>query len=299
MSEKVLLIGNGINLSNQQYYWKDLLYDLIHFIGKADIIRPEEKLLTLLYEEIYLRAIKIKDIREYEIKKEISRLVDKIESNEIHKRIMTSGFEHILTANYDYSLENSLSHNSPLIIKKSKINEQKYSLFRQHSVGNKTVWHIHGDKSSPNSIMLGYEQYSGYLQQMRSYATEGAEYTKAKFKSPKMKYQDNDSTIDSWLDLFLLHDIYIIGLGLDFTEMHLWWLITFRARMLNLDVLPNRNIYYIYPEHEKDDRKIEAKLELLEISDVKTKSIRLCGTDWLSFYSNAIEFAENSRGSRD
>ena len=31
--------------------------------------------------------------------------------------------------------------------------------------------------------------------------------------------------MESWIDLFLFEDIDIVGLTLDFSELHLWWIL--------------------------------------------------------------------------
>lgn len=59
MNNKVLLLGNGINRLSNDHSWSDLLDALIKEIGKSEVItNREEKPFTLLYEEIYMRAIK-------------------------------------------------------------------------------------------------------------------------------------------------------------------------------------------------------------------------------------------------
>lgn len=35
-----------------------------------------------------------------------------------------------------------------------------------------------------------------------------------------------DFTPSSWIDYFMLGDVYMVGLGLDISEMDLWWLIS-------------------------------------------------------------------------
>ena len=39
-----------------------------------------------------------------------------------------------------------------------------------------------------------------------------------------------DGMVYSWLDVFLRDDIHIVGLGLDCTEIDLWWAVTYKAR---------------------------------------------------------------------
>ena len=45
-------------------------------------------------------------------------------------------------------------------------------------------------------------------------------------------YEENSDNIAfrSWIDYFVLGELYIVGLGLDFSEFDLWWLINRRFR---------------------------------------------------------------------
>ena len=64
-----------------------------------------------------------------------------------------------------------------------------------------------------------------------------------------------------WLDILFTHNVDIIGLGLDFSESHLWWLLNYRANMIrkvsdNSDqdrsVIIDNEIKFYYPEKEDD-----------------------------------------------
>lgn len=229
-SEKdVLLIGNGINyLSKNSLSWKSILKQLANDIYHEEIIKLiDEKPFTLVYEEIVFKS---KSVSEIEIKRKVSELVNQINSNDYHRQILKSRFKHIITTNYDYTLERSIN---------SKINnrnlkkETKYSLFRRKEINGKYIWHIHGESSAPNSILLGHEQYSGQLQKMRSYATSKATASRdiSQFMQNNLTF-DEDGSIYSWLDVFLRDNVHILGLSLDYTEIDLWWLLSYRERIL-------------------------------------------------------------------
>jgi hypothetical protein len=159
--------------------------------------------------------------------------------------------EEILTTNYEFALEQPIMGNSDDFKNKGVVAEQRYSLFRQFEVSGKRYWHIHGDAKHPSSIALGYEQYSGYLQNMRNYMVSGTKdtYKSVSLESLLKRLKNNDYSTISWMDLFFSHDVHILGLGLDFVEIHLWWLLTYRARVLNGHKLPRRNrVYYYYPK---------------------------------------------------
>jgi len=258
MTNQVLLIGNGVNnLSNKQS-WENLLTSTTKICKVSSVVDTKaDKPFPLLYEEIYLKS---KSITELNLKKHIANEVKKITENEIHALIGEKGFNHIITTNYEYSLQKGNSNTGNLGI----IKESKFSVFRHNKTNNTKVWHIHGECNVPASITLGYEHYSGQLQQMRNYVVSGTHYTKKKNQkslSSRLKY--DKVTYESWIDLFFKKNIHIIGLALDFVEYDLWWLLTYRARFKKIFSRKVINkIYYYTPQ--KYAGELKQKTELLK-----------------------------------
>jgi len=277
MNNKVLLLGNGINRLSNEYSWSDLLDELIKETGKSEVITyREEKPFTLLYEEIYLRTIKHLQSKEIRLKEKIANLVlSKFTPNEFHTKILNSNVEHILTTNYDYNLERSSyrDHGKSANV----LNERKYNMFRRRNVNGRYIWHLHGEADAPNSITLGHEHYVGYLQKMGNYLKDKitskrkgkdkeirSPIQKAIYKQEEIRTFDKDNTIYSWVDLFVMNDIYILGLSLDYTEIDLWWLMIFKERLKKeRGVHSGETMYNCFYPHTLD-KKEKAKLSLLE-----------------------------------
>lgn len=85
-------------------------------------------------------------------------------------------------------------------------------------------------------MVLGFDHYAGYLQKIRNYVTDSVEVkghphgrVGSPVKSGNLEFTDNRS-IYSWVDYFLRDHIHIVGLGLDFTEIDLWWLLLHKRR---------------------------------------------------------------------
>ena len=210
MKEKVLLIGNGINNISQEYTWGDLIDNLIDFIGAAGQIQTNNKPFPLLYEEIFVEAVKNRGFTESEIKDYIGKEVLKLKSNELHKGFLNTGAQNILTTNYDFTFEDILTLNSKGLKNNGVVKESLYSIFRHYEVGQKKIWHIHGDANYSNSITLGYEHYSGYLQQMRNYVVTGTGTTYKNLKLDSLTKRLKKNKLDdnhSWLDFFFTKDI--------------------------------------------------------------------------------------------
>jgi hypothetical protein len=189
----------------------------------------KHKPFALVHEEILLRRMSNeKRIDEPAMKTRIAELVAGLQFNTFHRRVMDSAIRHVISTNYDYGFEKSTRQSYP---RSHLMRESKYSVFRRRAVGGKFVWHIHGEVEAPNTITLGYDQYSGYLQKLRSYATADRETKNGSpFKMGIMNFDTVEGQVYSWLDVFLRDDIHIVGLGLDYTEIDLWWAVTYKAR---------------------------------------------------------------------
>ena len=70
----------------------------------------------------------------------------------------------------------------------------------------------------------------------------------------------------SWIDYFLIGDIHIVGLGLDISEMDLWWLINCKKR----EQLSSGKIFFYEPCMNEDKsfaKKVLANTYHVEIVD--------------------------------
>ncbi len=85
-------------------------------------------------------------------------------------------------------------------------------------------------------MVLGFYHYAGYLQKIRNYVTYSVEVkgqphgrVGSPVKGGNLDFTENRS-VYSWVDYFLRDHIHIVGLGLDFTEIDLWWLLLHKRR---------------------------------------------------------------------
>jgi hypothetical protein len=198
----ILLLGNGINNIQSAYTWSNLVRDLIDFVGATKHIRIANKPFPLLYEEIVAHAVKEKQIAEAEIKEFIANKIAEFRPNEIHARVMALKLTDVLTTNYDYTLELASGvTDQKTLVNAGVVKENRYSLFRVINTKPTRIWHIHGERKSPNSIALGYEHYSGYLQLMRNYVVMGTAFAyKKQFDSLEKRLKTNTcAMIPGWI----------------------------------------------------------------------------------------------------
>lgn len=284
MNDNVLLVGNGINNLTNEGSWFNLLHSMIGLCKVSGLVEiNHDKPFPLLYEEIFLKSKKIKEI---ELKRHIAKEVKNITENEVHELIRKKQFNNIITTNYEYVIQGEQSSLEPVEINNQGIiKEVKYSIFRNNVINKTKIWHIHGECNVPNSITLGYEHYGGQLQKIRDYVVSGTHYNnKSNQKSLSSKLKYNNVMFESWLDLFFKKNIHIIGLKMDFVETDLWWVLTYRARFIKSRKakLRNKITYYIPEKHVVSSKN---KIDLLESIGVQVVIKKEEGFD---YYKNII-----------
>lgn len=287
-SEAVLLVGNDINNLSAGYSWHNLLSDLIGFVGAKDKIRPLGEQFPLFYEEIWAFSSSRGRVTEAEVKEYLANKVIEMPQNDVHSKITSLPVENILTTNYEFTLERGFSGEKSIFSNAGVIQERRYSLFRKTQNGGINFWHIHGDAQRPSSMVLGYEHYAGYLQHMRNYVTDGVSYEKISFEAlTKRLKQTGHFEHSSWIDFFFTHDVHILGLGLDFVEIHLWWLLTYRARasIKGKTHTSNRIFYYCPKQREDAD---QTKLRFLKSNNVEVKCFDRPNHDKSIYYGKVL-----------
>jgi hypothetical protein len=185
------------------------------------------------------------------------------------ERLLKIGFDDILTTNYSYELEavaasrktvsEAFIKNSCHNIEDYKKVEQKYLLqsYQYAPFGGveNRVWHIHGEARKPNSMILGHYYYAALLHKM-------VEYLRSQGNRYQTQQKDNAPLpMKSWLDSFILGDVYILSFGMDFSETDLWWLLNRKKR-------ENANHGKVY-FYEPASKEFNEKHELLKLMDVQ------------------------------
>jgi hypothetical protein len=108
--------------------------------------------------------------------------------------------------------------------------------------------------------------------------------------------QENGKPIyeKSWLDSFVIGDVYILGFGFNFAEYDLWWLLNRKKRER-----ARHGKVYFYEAY--DDNEIPAKIALLKAYDVETCNlgIKKCETgEFANFYQLALDDIKNKMEKR-
>lgn len=280
MYGSALLIGNGLNRASDNIAWIDMLDEL----RKSYHVKETKSLYNfpLEYERIYLAAKKRAEVQSpYRLNRRVAKLLPNVSDLELHKIFLSLPVEDIMTTNYDYYLETAQNELFSRKHASSNTNERLHSVFRQINTGNKKFWHIHGECACPASICLGYQHYCSYLSRMFNFLT----YPHPGIcQKPYIRHFLSKGQIqqDSWLTRFFTHDIYILGLSMSLIEIDLWWLLSYRIRLL-LDsphLAITNQIHYYYVESYPD----EEQLSLLLSMGVQLHPIPLICDNWTEMY---------------
>ena len=223
---KVLLIGNGLNKAfTDAKLLKEILRDMTsnkNITGDMDLKMPFPL-------EVVLRTNDSVNNRLMGISRQMYGRVDD-SYRQVIRKILSMGFDEIITTNYSYEIEIGASDNDSITdyeLKKMQRHtkavgkaESMYLLHTYNEVvsGDYTnrVWHIHGESRKPSSMIVGHYYYGTILYKYRQFLS-GRKYND--FCKP-------DHEIKSWIDSFIMGDVYILGFKFDLAEMDLWWLLS-------------------------------------------------------------------------
>lgn len=262
----VLLLGNGLNLaySKSSISWDALLKE------GGDPRVPAEITLPLSLEVV----LRTRDHAGEKMRLKSRELYGTVEEGELRtalRRLLSVGFDEILTTNYGYELEEAALL-TPLLsdyrlrkIERSTTNMidrtfllHTYSEVRVDGRENR-IWHIHGEARRPGTMVIDHYHYGSLLNRfINFYRWRGRLYDRMRNYSEIPK--------ESWLDAFILGEVYILGQGFDFAEMDLWWLLN-RKKMMNKR---HRRVVFYQP---RSDRNYDAKEDLLEVYGVEFRSL--------------------------
>jgi hypothetical protein len=149
--------------------------------------------------------------------------------------------------------------------------------------------------------MLGHDHYVESCAQIRRYTTykDGVFYKstgklRQRFKAPKVNLRDGKPY--SWIDLFMLTHLHVIGFSMDFSETDMWYLISYKNRLQRTKYpeLGKSKIHF-YGFKRSDNRQIYENIEsLLESFDVECHSYQIKAEDYRSAWQNVLKDLEEN-----
>ncbi len=287
-----ILYGNGLNrLNSNAPSWDDMLTRL-----ESSFIPPLYSQMeippTIQYDEIELISSRSSN----DLLKDMCNIIRGPWPNSVYERMCKLSEVNFLTTNYDGTLESYFYPNV-----RTKKRETVYNIFSYTETkiddlhetgelfGKRNVWHIHGDINRPKSIILGYEHYCKEIAEIRKYIPYSIRNLVHGGKF------DNMDTLTfpnkSWIDLIFKEDVFIIGLGLGFSELDLWWLIDMWSRMKKKGYVTN-TIYYL--DAIQEDKKDLSKQSFIDT--LKTFKIEYIAFEEPTFeaaYHKCMDYIES------
>lgn len=268
--ETTVLFGNGINrIGNNGVSWDKLLESIsqrkqLHYIPSntlryESIIIPMDEITPAVLRDKYGRRLidsegqvlcTSENTETFVIKQKIANILDEIEPSYYYQKLADLNANHYVTTNYELSLVQEF--------KTRKMNvdciDDKSPLFKHFIIqkdGKKSsIWNIHGDIIHPQSIIIGYADYSNYTTKVHHILE-----TKRRLKK-------------SWVNLILNTNVHILGYGLADDEIDMWDILVYRARMIRHTGKQNNEIIYYLIDKGIRVRSKRMLLEKLKVSVV-------------------------------
>lgn len=278
----VLLLGNGINRAYDFGSWDNLLKS----IQKQELTIEQQKTLDgIPYPlQAVIRTGDDVDTRMFENAKELTEMSPPVDEKEVLRACAGLPVDAILTTNYTYELEKSLAENFSCKIGSkcryrgcTKPDAGKFERTQLHTVfdmgdGAPPIWHIHGEAAKHQTMIIGHYYYGKLIAKAQQYIANHMAIYKSCL-SGKINFTPN-----SWIDYLMLGDVYIVGLGMDISEMDLWWLVS--CKKLHF---PNTRVVLYKPDIKPAERML-AETYKIDIVDGG-----LSGDDYKSYYRWVIE----------
>ena len=138
---------------------------------------------------------------------------------------------------------------------------------------NKRIWHIHGDICKPSGIIMGHYYYEKLVRETEDYIPQLIRRYKC------FAGEDQDFQRKSWIDAFLIDDIYMFGFGIDFSESDIWWLLCCKKRNF-----PKSKVYIYQPEKDLSD----AQRIMLQCYNVELMETVKFEGDYPKYYASVL-----------
>ncbi len=263
---KVLLLGNGINRVYGGASWTGLLEK----INRTAFTTDQVKSMPFPMQAVLLSKDHV-DISLQDLQRELTQCELHPWLAEQLQRLLALPFDCVLTPNFTYEIECAvisgfLEHPQRYLRHTQAVPraENRFMLHTYYDLplekGSLPLFHIHGEARTPDTVILGHYYYGNLLFCCDEYLTHRA----PNHRYPLWPGQDGMPAL-SWLDYFILGDVYSLGFGFDTSEMDLWWLLCRKKR----ERAPHGDLWFFEPER----KSMETKRALLEAYHAKCISL--------------------------
>lgn len=234
-----ILIGNGINRSFNSNYIS--FEKLLEKLNRVDVKGMDKANIPFTLQVVLGTGNEvhecIKDLADI-----LWGMIPDEKTQKLYKSLLELPVRDIFTLNYGFELEEAACGIIGKKISSSGVSritdyQRGYGLSRSESNmfiythqavrmdgREKRIWHLHGHAKNPSSMLIGHYYYGNMLSKIQTYLQKaGNRYKWAEdYNSP--------NSFGSWIDSFILDNVYVLGFGCDFAEMDMWWLLERKNR---------------------------------------------------------------------
>lgn len=293
----VLWLGNGINRTFQGDSWEAII--------KTEM---EKNDIDTNYEDIKNMPANMQIIvaTNDNVDKEMKNLSSKINTlcdNEqlmeyMNKYLLNINVSTIITTNYSYEIECAIecdysfspmnsSRKTTREVTKTERNSMLFSYnhlkYKEHE---KNIWHIHGETCTPTSMIMGNYYYGKLLYRIQDYIGKRMQVLKPAYE------RKEEVTPQSWIDYFLLCDVYVMGFGMDISEIDFWWLVCCKKRNF-----PNTKVF-VFEANISENIAKQKLLEAYAVS-VETDTFEKTNENFKRYYMKCYDELIQKIGSID
>ena len=280
---KVLLLGNGLNRVYGGASWAGLLARM----NRTDYTPEQVKGIPMPMQAVLLSEDHV-DVSLKDLRRELTRYESHPWLEEQLRTLLGMPFDCVLTPNFTYELEYALDPDFLSRHRRYQRHtqaveraERQFMLHTYYSLPTPTgptpVFHIHGEARKPDTVILGHYYYGNLLFRYDDYLTR---------RAPVGQYRvgKDGLTVQSWLDYFILGDVYVLGFGFDTAEIDLWWLLCRKKR----ERAGHGALYFIEPDKKGAETK-HGLLRAYHAQSVTLGMADLNNEDYKQFYEKAVE----------
>lgn len=280
--ENTLFLGNGFSriVFEGIPSWENLFEGEKSEIENYTILYEVSLLNSRSEEEEIKRRFRDR-INNLVCEKNIKREVNGLEN--FGKYLKDNKVNNIITTNYDRGIEIILCEMCDYKKREKNndiVSEEIYSIRTYKEFENREMnhlvklWKIHGDVDRIKSMTLGFDQYGGALWRLNDYLKGTYSPRQGVIcKTPmidKCRSQEFDGI--SWVELLFRTNVYIVGLGMDFSEIDIWWLFNKRIRIKNQISQIQNHIFYLYNKLYDNRKDIFEALNAFQIECIGIES---------------------------
>lgn len=245
----VLFLGNGINY-NDKFSWNNVINktaeneentSLLKHSGSFQVPNTILSFALCSDDDTKRHSTYLDAFKEYDH-----------EPNEQLNKLLDIPFNAILTTNYTYELEQQYKSDYSQLSASGKrkyafqyAKDSKYLIHTFNKFSDSPpIWHVHGELRRKSSMILSHDEYARLIGEIVSHNKQLGNGIEKYYSSFKAK---------SWVDYFVVGNIFFRGYSLDFSELDIWWLLGRKLR----ERAPVGNVFFYEPASEQNRYKHE------------------------------------------